>query len=59
MTKVKSNSIDAVDAELVKKLQNEIKYLREILNIRRKGTSTVNEVHNKLLLLQEENDRLR
>jgi len=34
-------------------------YLREILNIRRKGTSGVNEVHQKLLILQQENERLR
>ena len=33
--------------------------MKEILNIRRKGTSAVNQVHNKLLILQEENDRLR
>ena len=33
--------------------------MKEILNIRRKGTSAINEVHNKLLILQEENDRLR
>jgi len=33
--------------------------LKEILNIRRKGTSAINQVHNKLLILQEENDRLR
>ena len=29
------------------------------MNIRRKGTSAINEVHQKLLILQEENDRLR
>ena len=33
--------------------------MKEILNIRRKGTSAINQVHNKLLILQEENDRLR
>ena len=37
----------------------QIMYLREILNIRRKGTSGVNEVHQKLLMLQQENERLR
>ena len=29
------------------------------MNIRRKGTSAINEVHQKLIILQEENDRLR
>lgn len=58
VTVVKQNKINAVDQDLVAKLQMEIKYLRDILNMRRKGTS-VNEVHHKLLLLQEENDRLR
>jgi hypothetical protein len=58
VTHVKPNSINAVDAELVDKLQKEIKYLKDILNLRRKGGS-VNEVHHRLLLLQEENDRLR
>jgi len=59
VTEVKANKIEAQDAELVQKLQKEIKYLKEILNIRRKGTSAINQVHNKLLILQEENDRLR
>jgi len=59
VTEVKANKIEAVDAELVAKLQREIKYLKEILNIRRKGTSAVNQVNNKLLILQEENERLR
>jgi kinesin family member 11 len=58
ITVVKQNKINAVDQDLVLKLQMEIKYLKDILNMRRKGTS-VNEVHHKLLLLQEENDRLR
>jgi len=59
VTEVKANKIEAQDAELVQKLQKEIKYLKAILNIRRKGTSAINQVHNKLLILQEENDRLR
>jgi len=57
-TQVHMNKISAVDNDLVEKLQKEIKYLKDILNIRRKGTA-VHEVHNKLLMLQEENDRLR
>lgn len=40
-------------------LFKKVEYLREILSIRRKGTSSIGEVHNKLLLLKEENERLR
>ena len=33
--------------------------MREILSIRRQGLSSIGEVHNRLLLLKQENDRLR
>lgn len=37
----------------------QIEYLREILNIKRQGISHIGEVHHKLLILKEENQRLR
>lgn len=69
------NQINATDAELVQKLKKEvishkfkaeitccmmqIEYLREILSMRRQGTSAIGEVHQKLIILKEENERLR
>lgn len=36
-TKIKPNSISAKDSKLINKLRKEIKYLRDILNLRRGG----------------------
>jgi len=58
ITHAHSNKVSAVDHELVEKLQREIKYLRDILNLRRQGGG-LSDVHNKLLILQQENERLR
>ena len=59
-TKVKQNKYNAKDSKLVNKLRQEIKYLRDILNLRRGGTkSHMTTIQKKLLILQHENDRLR
>lgn len=55
--KVTKNEINATDDELVKKLQKEVQYLKEILTLKRKGDAV--SVHQKLYFLKEENDRLR
>ena len=40
--------------EVVSKLQKEINYLKELLNLKRKGMSP-DDIHTKLVSLQEEN----
>ena len=39
-TKVKQNKYNARDSKLISKLRQEIKYLRDILNLRRGGTKS-------------------
>lgn len=57
MVKVQANSVSAADDALVIKLQREVQHLKEILNLNRKGG--VLDVHQQLLVLKEENSRLR
>jgi hypothetical protein len=38
-TKIKANRFSATDNKLIKNLLNEIKYLKDILNLRSKGHS--------------------
>lgn len=52
------NKIDAVNSDLVKKLNIEINYLKTLLNMKRNGINT-NDVHFNMAQLQEENNRLR
>jgi hypothetical protein len=54
---VKINEFSAMDDAVVKKLQKEVIYLKEILQMKRKGDSM--DVNNQMLLLKMENDRLR
>lgn len=44
--------------EVVSKLQKEIQYLKELLNMKRKGMSP-DDIHNKLMQLQQENEQLK
>ncbi|KAL4463423.1 hypothetical protein ABPG72_006745 [Tetrahymena utriculariae] len=55
---IKPNQINSKDDEIVKKLQKEILYLKEVLNMRRKGAS-LNDIHAKFLKLQAENEKLK
>ncbi|CAD8085756.1 unnamed protein product [Paramecium primaurelia] len=55
---VQANSINATDQELVNKLLKEIDYLKQLLNMKRKGLNS-NDIHFKLMKIQEENERLR
>lgn len=50
MIKVKVNELDANDNALVKKLSEELKHLKQILNLRRKGKAA--EVQRQLILLK-------
>lgn len=52
-----ANVINASDDALVKKLQQELQYLKDLLQLKRKGG--VSDLHRQLLLLQQENDKLR
>ncbi|TNV86797.1 hypothetical protein FGO68_gene1664 [Halteria grandinella] len=55
--KVTKNEINAQDDILVQKLQKEISYLKDLLQMRRKGDK--NSLQEQLFRLREENDRLR
>lgn len=57
MVKVQANAVSAADDALVGKLQREVQHLKEILNLNRKGG--VLEVHQQLLVLKEENTKLK
>ena len=57
MVKVQANAVSAADDALVLKLQKEVQHLKEILNLNRKGG--VLDVHQQLLVLKEENSRLK
>ena len=57
MTKVKANNISASNDRIVNKLQNEIKHLRDVLNIRRKGNKQ--DLEAQIVALKLENQRLR
>ena len=43
MVKVSANELNAQDDELVKKLQKEVRHLKDVLNLKRTGGS--NDVH--------------
>lgn len=47
LVKVQANEMNAADDALIQKLQKEIQHLKEILNLKRKGTH--NDVHYQLL----------
>jgi len=52
-----ANEISASDDALVKKLQQELQYLKDLLQLKRKGG--MSDIHRQLLLLKQENDKLR
>ena len=59
--KVRVNEISATDDALISKLQKEINYLKDLLKMKRKNglAGGVQDIHSKLIHLQQENDRLR
>lgn len=57
MQKVKRHEVNAHDDALINKLHKEIIFLKEILTIRQKGHTS--DLSNKILRLQEENERLK
>jgi len=57
MTRVKRNEVNAQEDAVVIKLQREITFLKEVLQMRQKGGG--NDLSNKIVRLQEENERLK
>lgn len=57
MTKVRANNFSATNNRMVNKLQNEIKHLRDVLNIRRKGNKY--DLEAQVVALKLENQKLR
>ncbi|CAK93845.1 unnamed protein product (macronuclear) [Paramecium tetraurelia] len=55
---VQPNKFNANDQVLVNKLVKEIDYLKSLLNMKRSGLNQ-NDLHFKLMKMQEENERLR
>ncbi|CAD8195399.1 unnamed protein product [Paramecium pentaurelia] len=55
---VQPNKYNANDQVLVNKLVKEIDYLKSLLNMKRSGLNQ-NDLHFKLMKMQEENERLR
>lgn len=55
---VSPNSVNALSSDLLKKLTSEINYLKSLLNMKRTGVHA-NDVHFKMIKLQEENERLK
>lgn len=55
--KVKANEVNASNDVLVKKLQSELQYLKDLLQLKRKGG--MSDIHRQVLLLKQENDKLR
>jgi hypothetical protein len=52
--KVKPMQFNGENMEVINKLQKEINYLKELLNLKRKGV-TGDDVQHRLINLQEEN----
>lgn len=52
-----TNVISASDDALVKKLQQELQYMKDLLQLKRRGG--MGDVNRQLLLLKQENDKLR
>lgn len=57
MQRVKRNEINAKDDALVQKLQREVQYLKELLQMRKGGATGA--VSQQLYILRDENERLR
>ena len=55
----RTTQISANDPHMIEKLQKEVKYLRELLYMRNSGMGTYQELQQKLLNLQEENQKLK
>jgi hypothetical protein len=50
--KVKPVEFNGMNADMVLKLQKEVLYLKELLNLKRKGLNA-QDIHAKLMALQE------
>ena len=57
LIRVKKNLIDATNDALVKKLQRELVYLKELLQLKRKGQE--GQLSIQVVALKEENEKLR
>ncbi len=56
--KVKPMEFNGQNMEVVHKLQKEIQYLKELLNLKRRGRNP-DDIHTRLVSLQEENEKLK
>lgn len=57
MQRVRRSEYNLKDEVAVTKLQKEVSFLKEVLLMKQKGTA--NDMSNKVILLQEENERLK
>eukprot|EP00347_Sterkiella_histriomuscorum_P005480 403356455 len=57
LVKVQANEMNAADDARIQTLQKEVQYLKDILNMKRKGGA--NELTTQLLQLKEENSKLK
>lgn len=57
LVKVQANEMLAADDARIQQLQKEVQYLKDILNMKRKGGA--NELTTQLLQLKEENNKLK
>ena len=59
LVRVKKNAISATNDRLIIKLQREIQHLKDILQLRKQGSSGVAEIQQRLWSLTMENQKLR
>lgn len=57
MQRVKRQEVNAYEDAIINRLQREITFLKDVLNMKQKGTA--NEMTSKVVMLQEENERLK
>ncbi|CDW78383.1 kinesin motor domain containing protein [Stylonychia lemnae] len=57
LVKIQANEMNAADDARITQLQKEVQYLKDILNMKRKGGA--NELTTQLLQLKEENSKLK
>lgn len=57
MQRVKRQEVNAYEDAIINRLQREITFLKDVLNMKQKGSA--NEMTSKVVMLQEENERLK
>ena len=54
---MKRQEVNAFEDAIINRLQREISFLKDVLNMKQKGSA--NEMTSKVVMLQEENERLK